>query len=397
MVYLYIDKILILIAGGMLLLLVGLRGRRVDDHVLCGACGYDLSGCKVEMNDAEKRAGQQCPECGKWFTKKQREVKVGNHVKRTWMIWCGSVMVGCGLLFGAYVVNGVQLRQWKSNGVLIWEMSHPGVSVNSGQVGAELVARMWRGDLNADELEELKEIVFVDGLEDEGGVWKQGMRILFDALWESTLTAEEMESAAERILVRAEREEMLWESCWADLLMGLHEKGRLSEGQKRRWVEIMAKDWEVVLVTGREEVRIERVGELWVVEGDPGLVMIDFGWTGVNFTHGWNAGNMKLRFVEMEVRVKELWVNGEMVERVDEDEVYSERAGPNYKEATNLGLVSEEIRSVMMEDVNKGEGVELGVVVEVKLFAGDEKLEIVKRAALEPTSVVLQEKGEAEE
>ncbi|MFI4898165.1 MAG: hypothetical protein ACIARR_10095 [Phycisphaerales bacterium JB059] len=57
-------------AGAMALLLLGLRGRPLDDLQRCRACGYDVSG----IQDA-------CPECGRWLGGR-RAIKRGARARR---------------------------------------------------------------------------------------------------------------------------------------------------------------------------------------------------------------------------------------------------------------------------------------------------------------------------
>ncbi len=47
----------LMLAVGVALTAIGLRGRSTDDHTLCRRCRFDLTG---RPGDAERR----CPECG---------------------------------------------------------------------------------------------------------------------------------------------------------------------------------------------------------------------------------------------------------------------------------------------------------------------------------------------
>ena len=46
---------LLMLLAGAVLLVIGLRGRRVGDHPVCRRCGFDLFG---------NPAAARCPECG---------------------------------------------------------------------------------------------------------------------------------------------------------------------------------------------------------------------------------------------------------------------------------------------------------------------------------------------
>ncbi len=89
---------------GLVLLAVGLRGRRVDDHPLCARCRFDLIG----LPGAGKGLGAavRCPECGSDVSSPRR-LRTGNHARRPRLVSSGSAMLlaaalGCGLLGYAY-------------------------------------------------------------------------------------------------------------------------------------------------------------------------------------------------------------------------------------------------------------------------------------------------------
>ncbi|HVS71238.1 MAG TPA: hypothetical protein VHQ47_08285 [Phycisphaerae bacterium] len=69
--------ILVLLLG-LLLYAVGRHGRRVDLHLVCRACGFDLY-CRPETS-------HRCPECGA-DTRRRRSMRVGNRRRRTgWVV-----------------------------------------------------------------------------------------------------------------------------------------------------------------------------------------------------------------------------------------------------------------------------------------------------------------------
>jgi hypothetical protein len=81
---------------GVVLLARGWRGRRVNDHPLCRACGYDLSGT-VGVPGVERGAGAadeaaMCPECGADLAVK-RAVRHGQRRRRPVMLGIALVLL----------------------------------------------------------------------------------------------------------------------------------------------------------------------------------------------------------------------------------------------------------------------------------------------------------------
>jgi hypothetical protein len=90
-----------LVAGlGVLLLALGLRGRRINDHPHCRRCLFDLVG--LLPADAEAFS-LVCPECGRSI-KHVRDIRFGARVRRRWMIAGGSAILVLVMAFGGSVV-----------------------------------------------------------------------------------------------------------------------------------------------------------------------------------------------------------------------------------------------------------------------------------------------------
>src|SRR5215211_7772077 len=70
--------------AGMMLLLLGLRGRRVGDHPFCRRCGFDLFG---KPDDSSI-----CPECGARLGSARAQV-IGVRHRRQWAIMSGSMIL----------------------------------------------------------------------------------------------------------------------------------------------------------------------------------------------------------------------------------------------------------------------------------------------------------------
>src|SRR3954452_1890745 len=83
-----------LLAASALLVLIALRGQRVNDHPICRRCGFDLFGKPAEST--------VCSECGADLNRR-RAVRVGQREPRAWLLRGAlpvlAVSVGwCGLL-----------------------------------------------------------------------------------------------------------------------------------------------------------------------------------------------------------------------------------------------------------------------------------------------------------
>ena len=90
MIWLWLIPSLVLL-GGVTLLWLGLRGRRVDDHPICRRCGFDLFGRPEGSNI--------CSECGGDLTKRHA-IGAGQRVRRGGMIALGVFMLALGLSLG---------------------------------------------------------------------------------------------------------------------------------------------------------------------------------------------------------------------------------------------------------------------------------------------------------
>jgi len=93
---------------GVLLIWLGWRGKRLDDHPLCRKCGYDLSG---SVGDDGTKA-EACPECGAKLATR-RAVSLGNRRRRPRMIVIGvAMLIVCmfGSSGGGYVVYQASLK-----------------------------------------------------------------------------------------------------------------------------------------------------------------------------------------------------------------------------------------------------------------------------------------------
>ena len=81
---LFVAIIASLAAAGVTLLIVGLRGRCVDDHRLCRRCGFDLFGSPIDT--------MRCSECGSDLAH-PRAIRIGHRERRRRPIAIGSLML----------------------------------------------------------------------------------------------------------------------------------------------------------------------------------------------------------------------------------------------------------------------------------------------------------------
>lgn len=101
---------------GIALLVLGLRGRRVNRHPSCRGCGFDLSGTLPD--------GVTCPECGAGL-KRDRAVRIGQR-RRMWSVASiGAALILLplsGICVTVYsVLTGADIHSYKPAGILLWE------------------------------------------------------------------------------------------------------------------------------------------------------------------------------------------------------------------------------------------------------------------------------------
>ena len=81
--------------GGLLLLIRGMIGRRIDDHPLCRSCGFDLTG--------RAEGSTRCPECGRDVTV-AGAIRIGHRQRRGGIIAAGAAAILLCLLVAAPVI-----------------------------------------------------------------------------------------------------------------------------------------------------------------------------------------------------------------------------------------------------------------------------------------------------
>jgi hypothetical protein len=147
-----IAGLLFLAALAALLLILGLRGRRVGDHPYCRRCGYDLFG---------NPAGERCSECGADITA-PGSTRIGRRRRGRGKIVAGAVI----LVLAAGVLSLSTTRafrnyNWNQLKPLIW-LKHDAFAASYGSAQpawAELQRRLASGKLPSDQADALADKV----------------------------------------------------------------------------------------------------------------------------------------------------------------------------------------------------------------------------------------------
>jgi hypothetical protein len=137
-------KVLLILLGsvalGVALLVLGLRGKRINTHPVCRQCRFDLSG--------QPEGTVTCPECGAGL-KRPGFVRIGQRRRRP--VWIGLGTVAVGLLAigstGFAMLTGQNVHQWLPLGFLLWEARHADAT-RGQQVAAEVLGRQNAKKLN---------------------------------------------------------------------------------------------------------------------------------------------------------------------------------------------------------------------------------------------------------
>ncbi len=84
-----IGGVVIAALTGVVLLAVGLRGRRINDHPICRGCGFDLVGLYP--------GAAKCPECGSALTGSKKTVRTGARRRRKGLLIAAVPLLLIGL------------------------------------------------------------------------------------------------------------------------------------------------------------------------------------------------------------------------------------------------------------------------------------------------------------
>lgn len=126
---------------GLLLLIAGRRGKRIDDHPVCRGCGFDLVGTHEPIPDKHPK----CPECGT-----RREPRVGNRQRRGKLALAGVLLmltsIGVAGVWGYGQFGAAQLAQIKPMWLLRFE-ARSGTSNTADLALGEMILRFQNGSL----------------------------------------------------------------------------------------------------------------------------------------------------------------------------------------------------------------------------------------------------------
>ena len=122
-------------AVGAVLLVLGLRGVRLNDHPVCRQCRFDLSGCP--------EGTVTCPECGSGL-KRPGSTRIGQRRRVPVLTAVGAAAVLLPLATFAMTVfamiTGSDVHKYLPTGVLLWEARYADAQ-RSGAIAAELLGR----------------------------------------------------------------------------------------------------------------------------------------------------------------------------------------------------------------------------------------------------------------
>ncbi len=120
---------------GVWLVVLGRRGRRIDDHPVCSRCGYDLSG---RMPDQYR-----CSECG--VVRGPASVRIGNRECRRGLLWSGVLLaLPCGLATAVLMIaftGGVDLLPYTPSRFVL-SRAQDGTEADKVKAFAELQRRV---------------------------------------------------------------------------------------------------------------------------------------------------------------------------------------------------------------------------------------------------------------
>src|ERR1043165_4136412 len=138
---------------GIALIVVGRRGRRLNDHPVCRTCHFDLNGVYP--------GGVTCPECGGGL-KREGSVRIGARRRMHTLTALGILLVllpVTPIAVTAYgALTGTDVNKYKPLGLMLWEAPHVSAKGPSEAIANELMDRMLKGKLSKQQEERVVEV-----------------------------------------------------------------------------------------------------------------------------------------------------------------------------------------------------------------------------------------------
>lgn len=180
---------------GLVLFILAMKGRQVDDHPICRACGFDLIGAH------EPRT--RCPECGRDVAAR-RAVRIGNRTRRPRIAVVGALLTLLGLAGTTVIAWGIAAQtNWNTFKPEWWLVADftSGDPQASDPAAAELARRLERGRVS-----DRRRAAVIDTalkhLVDDAAHWAVPWGELLAVAWKQELLSPEQRVAFVRALPR---------------------------------------------------------------------------------------------------------------------------------------------------------------------------------------------------
>lgn len=193
-----------LVGGGALLMRLGFRGRRINDHPICRACRFDLVGLSPDSQHPDL-----CPECGtsltgpsrSRFTRRARRAVIDGERRKRWRVFAlGVALLLSGLGTGFWLTYKPLAKfpwtTWMPDWVLVELVDSPSPQ-QPGPVIKELLGRLNNRSLSTHAIgRAVQQILVVQA--DENRPWDstlgyfvqraRALEALSDDLWRQYVT-----------------------------------------------------------------------------------------------------------------------------------------------------------------------------------------------------------------
>lgn len=159
--------------AGMVLLALGIRGRRVDDHPVCRRCGFDLHGLHPGT--------EACPECGAGLGGR-RAVRIGRRRLRRGCIAAGGALLAAAAGMAGLRAAGIDVNDYKPTWWLVAIDLHRPAGATLDAAVMELAERIKGGSVNAATLNAIADRILALQADAAAG-WSDALGDLFEQIW----------------------------------------------------------------------------------------------------------------------------------------------------------------------------------------------------------------------